>query len=66
MTLSTMPNFIIGASKALDLGNTLDLCNDLYGGEMTNQRALLSDWQQVGIDINNAMGRFEYAEEPTK
>ena len=60
--LFAMPNFIRGMSRTLDLGNTFDVYNYSDNEYLADQRALLSDWQQVGIDIANAMESFKHVE----
>ena len=59
MNLFSAPGFFNGAARALDLGATIDLYNESADGSSADCNALLSDWRQVGIEINDAMGRHD-------
>jgi len=61
MLLFAMPSFTGGAARVLDLGGTFDVYNESLNAAEADQRALLSDWQQVGIDLNCAMEIFDNA-----
>lgn len=57
MLLFAMPNFIKGFSRVLDLGGTLDVYNTDESELVADQKALTSDWKQVGADIQEAIER---------
>jgi hypothetical protein len=60
MHLFAMPSFVFGAARVLDLGSTFDVYNESLNGHIADQRAFLSDWQQVGMDISDSMEIFEH------
>jgi hypothetical protein len=56
--LYATPSFLEGLSRLLDVSGGLNEYNASPSGEIADFRALLSDWQEVGIDITDALRRF--------
>ena len=59
MSLFSIPGFLSGAARTLDLGATMDLYNESADGSSADCNALLFDWRQVGMEISSAMERYE-------
>ncbi|MCL1975167.1 MAG: hypothetical protein FWG61_03270 [Firmicutes bacterium] len=57
--LFSTPSFIFGAARVLDIGGTFDTYTESESASVADQRALLSDWQQVGLDIAQGMEMLE-------
>ena len=70
--LCATPSFVEGLGRILDLGNTFNTCMIPSTPETEfeeDERALQSDWQAVGLDINNAINQYQKAnnhERPSK
>jgi len=66
MRLFSMPDFLSGAARALDIGSTFDGYNESENGDEADRKAILTDWQQVGIELISAMEKYDHVEEPEK
>ena len=51
--------FLLGAAHVLDLGGTLFNFKISDNPALTDRKALESDWEQVGKDLQFAIGQFE-------
>jgi len=60
--LFAMPTFLRGMARVLDLGDTLTVYNTFKDENTADYEALKRDWEQVGIDIAEAMKEYEHAE----
>ena len=49
------PSFIEGMARVLDLGNTLNVYNESFSGEIADSTAISMDWAMVGKDIYQAI-----------
>ena len=57
--LFARPSFIEGVARILDFSGTLNEYNSCDTGEEADARAILSDWQAVGSDIEDASKKFD-------
>ena len=55
MRFGAVPSFFSGMARALDIGSTLSQHDIQENGNLADARALFDDWQQVGLDIGDAM-----------
>ncbi len=53
--LFSMPSFLSGMGKAIDLGGTMTLFNGAASAEEADSLAVLSDWLAVGEDMKKAI-----------
>ena len=56
--LYSIPSFVEGVARAIDIGDTLTEYNGSEGGAEADARALHSDWQAVGNDLRQAMAQY--------
>ncbi len=54
----SVPSFLNGAARALDLGSTFDVYNESDSPRNADTFALASDWIQVGNDIAGALDQY--------
>lgn len=59
ITNDTTHHLIRGMAKAMDLGNTFEQHTFANDYDKADYNALLSDWYQIGFDMNNAIYRFD-------
>ncbi len=52
-------SFLEGVARVLDLGGTLNVYNESETPGDADARALASDWQAVGDDIQSAIGKYK-------
>jgi hypothetical protein len=66
--LFATPSFLTGVARGLDLGATLSghSYNVSSSPLEADQRALLSDWNLVGQDLNSAIVEFAEEQGPDK
>ncbi|MEW6490360.1 MAG: hypothetical protein AB1578_20925 [Thermodesulfobacteriota bacterium] len=57
--LFSMPSFLEGAARTLDLGATFDQFNAHPSPAVSDGRALAEDWKAVGRDLEAALAEFE-------
>lgn len=57
--LFARPSFLVGYSRAIDFGATINVYNENLTPEEADFAALKSDWQAVGDDIEYALNQFE-------
>lgn len=53
------PSFCEGFARLIDFAGTLNKYNYSDSPKQADTRALLSDWENVGLDIKTAMEQFE-------
>lgn len=53
--LYARPSFLEGMARVADISGTLQVYNESPTPELSDYRALRSDWQQVGEDMQRAM-----------
>lgn len=56
--LFSEPSFIEGIARIIDFGSTLNQYNDSISDFEADYRALKSDWQAVGIDMQEALEEY--------
>jgi hypothetical protein len=56
--LFTRPSFGDGMARLIDYSGSLNQYNRSATPEEADYRALKADWEQVGIDLKNAMNEF--------
>jgi len=57
--LYAKPSFWEGFARLIDVSGSLNEYNYSESAEQADFRALLSDWENVGLDILSAMKQFE-------
>jgi len=57
--LYAKPSFLEGFSRLIDVSGSLNEYNYSESAERADFRALLSDWENVGLDILSAVEQFE-------
>jgi hypothetical protein len=57
--LFTVPNFVGGMARTLDLSGVYAPYSMKKTGYEADSKALLSDWLQVGQDMSLSIGRYE-------
>ena len=62
-TLFANPNFLRGVARVLDIGGTLNVCNDSQSTEDADRKAISSDWNAIGFYLSEALGGYEDVEE---
>ena len=62
LNLHSMPGFLEGLARIMDLGNTLDDYPRFRSASEADTFALRSDWIMVGQDIRDAIGEFKKIE----
>lgn len=55
---ASTPSFVKGVGRILDFSQTLDQYNSSATAEEANARALKSDWEAVGRDIQFAIDKY--------
>lgn len=63
--LSANPSFIRGMGRVLDLGSTRDVYNTSDSPDEADFNAILSDWNTVGDDMENAFRKIRKEIEET-
>jgi hypothetical protein len=59
--LFSVPSFLRGMARVLDLGSTFDVYNTSDSAEEADRIALETDWIQVGRNISDVMRDLEHA-----
>lgn len=54
--LFARPSFIEGASRVVDIGNTMSEYNRSATPNEADMRALMADWAAIGEDLRGAIG----------
>lgn len=57
--LFTMPTFVEGVARAVDVGDTLTVYNISASPEEADLRAIRADWLAVGNDLRRVMRRYK-------
>jgi hypothetical protein len=56
--LMSRPSFIEGASRVLDLGDTMTGYNHSANGDEADHAAAWADWELISRDMRDAAARF--------
>ncbi len=59
--LSSIPSFISGCARLLDIGGVYDIYNENRDGNAADVRAIYSDFRMVGQDLQWAMENYRTA-----
>lgn len=54
-----LPGFLLGAASVLDMGATIDIYNTDSTPEEADYKALASDWNETGKDLNRGLIEFK-------
>lgn len=57
--LFAQPSFLRGIAKILDLGSTGNIYNSSDSNAQADYRAIMSDWNMTGEDMQGAMDEYK-------
>lgn len=54
----SMPSFSKGLARSIDVGNTIDKYKTSESGDIADCKAIRSDWEAVGEDLEVSMKKY--------